>query len=120
MKTWIFCGVMAGLVLCLTGCSELEEEPPPSRRQRAAAESLGPKPQAKKDKTRRDPLDDMFFGIGKRNDTPRFSSEGLNSDERSMVDAELRRQDDDMKALKKRHQSFDEDRKKRKEWVYGL
>ena len=121
MKTVFSLSIMAALMLCVGGCSSFEEDPPPKHNSRGASDSLGAKKKnEKKEKSRRDPVDDMFFGIGKRDEAPRFSSEGLNSDERDMVEKDLRRQDEDMKALRRGHRKFDEERSKRKEWVYGF
>ena len=116
MKTWSCWCVLAALVLLAGGCAWFEEPPPNGKK--AAAETRGKDNKSRR--SRRDPVDDMFFGIGKRNEAPTFATGGLNEDERAMVEKNLRRQDEDMKALRKGHRKFDEERDKRQEWVYGF
>ena len=72
-----------------------------------------------KSKRKRDPRDDMFFGLGGAK-AQSFSKDGLNERERSLLDEELREQDEDMRELRRQHRNLDSDRSKRKEWIYGF
>ena len=73
----------------------------------------------RKAKRRRDPRDDMFFGLGGAK-AESFSRYDLNSREQSLLDEELRRSDEEMEDLKRRRRNMDPNRSKRKEWVYGF
>ena len=100
--------------LLLTGCTTQKDDGPP------------PPPSAKKSKKpakrsdRRDPVDDMFFGLSKKSDTPDFSASELNRRERNALKESRKWQDDEMRELRSRHDRFNEERKERKRWVYGL
>ena len=100
--------------LLLTGCTTKNDDGPP------------PPPSAKKSKKpakrsgRRDPVDDMFFGLSKKNDTPDFSESELNKRERDALRESRKWQDEEMRELRRSHDRFDEERKTRKRWVYGL
>ena len=100
--------------LLLTGCTTRDDDGPP------------PPPSAKKSKKpakrsgRRDPVDDMFFGLSKRSDTPDFSASELNKRERDALKESRKWQDEEMRDIRRSHDRFDEERKARKRWVYGL
>ena len=70
-------------------------------------------------KRRRDPRDDMFFGLDGAK-AASFSRDDLPEREQSLLDEELRRQDEEMKDLKRWRRTMDPNRSKRKEWVYGF
>lgn len=113
------CAAGALALACAAGCVSHEEPPPPRGSKSEKAAKQREKTPSKK-KKRRDPMDDMFFGIGKRADTPTFTNESLSREEQSIVRDELRRQNDEMDALRQRHREYDSDRSKRQKWVYGL
>ena len=99
--------------LLLTGCTTRDDDgpPPPSaKKSRKPAKRSG----------RRDPVDDMFFGLSKRSDTPDFSASELNKRERDALKESRKWQDDEMRSIRRSHDRFDEERKTRKRWVYGL
>ena len=68
MRFLLFAALSGALLL--TGCTTRDDDAPP------------PPPSAKKSKktakrsgkSRRDPVDDMFFGLGKKSDTPDFAA----------------------------------------------
>ncbi len=102
--------------LLLAGCTTRDDDgPPPPRGQNA---KKGKK--SAKRSGRRDPVDDMFFGLSKKNDMPDFSESELNKRERSALKESRKWQDEEMRELRSRHDRFDEERKARKRWVYGL
>ena len=109
---YIFAWLIAALLL--TGCATRDDDGPP------------PPPSEKKSKKpakrsgRRDPVDDMFFGLSKKNNTPDFSESELNKRERSALKESRKWQDDEMRSLRRSHDRFDEERKERKRWVYGV
>ena len=74
----------------------------------------------RKSKRSRDPRDDMFFGVGSGGKAESFSRDSLSPREQSLLDEELRREDEEMKELRRRRRNMDPDRSKRKEWVYGF
>ena len=100
--------------LLLTGCATRDDDGPPPPK--SAQKSKKPA----KRSGRRDPVDDMFFGLSKKNDTPDFSASELNRRERSALKDSRKWQDDEMRSLRRSHDRFDEERKERKRWVYGV
>ena len=114
-----WCAVSA-LLLLMSGCARFEEPPPKHEERSASVKRRESKEPKARENRRRDPVDDMFFGVGKRAEAPSFATEGLNEEERSIVDGELRRQNDEMKALRRKHRDFDSARDKRQEWIYGF
>lgn len=109
--------VVAALLSGVFGCAQLDDDPPKGGKNKSAAVRRSDSGARKK---RRDPVDDMFLGVGKRAEAPTFA-EGLDPDEKEMLEKELRRQDDEMKELRRRHRdSFDSARDKRQEWVFGV
>lgn len=74
---------------------------------------------ARRRQSKRDPRDDMFFGLDGAK-AKGFHSDNLSRREQELVDGELRRQDDEMRDMRRMHRSLDRDRSKRKEWVYGF
>lgn len=120
MKNRLFRGVVAALLLGVSGCAWFENDPPPPKNSKKTAQERKEEEIRKARRARRDPVDDMFFGIGKKSKAPTFSTDGLNEREQSIVREELRRQDDEMKALRQSHRNFDTSRDKRREWVYGF
>lgn len=110
----------AGLgALLLAGCATRDDDdaPPPPREQ--SAKKSKKKPQ-RSDKGRRDPVDDMFFGLSKKNNTPDFAAQELNKRERDAIKESRKWQNEEMRELRSRHDRFNEERKARKRWVYGL
>ncbi len=100
--------------LLLAGCTTKHDDgapPPPSaKKSKKPAKRSG----------RRDPVDDMFFGRSKKNNTPDFSESELNKRERSALKESRKWQDDEMRNIRRSHDRFDEQRKERKRWVYGV
>jgi len=74
---------------------------------------------AKKPKRKRDPYNDMFFGLDGAK-AKGFSSDALNGRERSLLEEDMREQDEEMRELRRMHRDLDSNRSKRKEWVYGF
>ena len=103
--------------LLLTGCTTRDDDgapPPPSAKK-------SKKPAKRSGKNRRDPVDDMFLGLSKREEMPDFAAdEQLNKRERNALKESRKWQDDEMRELRRSHDRFDEQRKERKRWVYGL
>lgn len=115
MKRFLL-GCSALALLAAAGCAWFEEMTS-KHEDKTAAERRERK---KTSRTRRDPVNDMFLGVGKRAETPSFVTGGLNDTERSVVEDEMRRQDDDIKAMRRYHRNFDSERGKRREWVYSF
>ena len=117
MKIRFYLIAMLSGVLLLTGCTTRDDDgapPPPSAKK-------SKKPAKRSGKNRRDPVDDMFFGLSKREEIPDFAAdEQLNKRERNILKDSRKWQDDEMRELRRRHDRFDEERKNRKRWVYGL
>lgn len=110
--------IMAGLLLLGSGCRSDDDYPPPPRGKSAA--KSGKRASGKNKKSRRDPVDDMFFGLGKKADTPDFAADGLSDEQRDIVKKNRKWQEDEMSELRSRHDRFNEERKSRKRWVFGL
>ena len=114
MRFLLFAALSGALLL--TGCTTRDDDVPP------------PPPSAKKSKktakrsgkNRRDPVDDMFFGLSKKSDTPDFAASELNQRERNALKDSRKWQDEEMRDIRRSHDRFDEQRKERKRWVYGL
>ena len=114
IRFFILASALSGALL-LTGCTTRDDDgAPPPRGENA---KKGRKP-AKR--SRRDPVEDMFFGLGKRDDTPDFAASDLDQRERSALKESRKWQDEEMRELRSRHDGFNEERRKRKRWVYGL
>ena len=106
--------VLAALVV---GCESFRKgDDKPEKETSAKSKKSDEKRKAKR---RRDPRDDMFFGLGGAK-AESFSRYDLNSREQSLLDEELRRSDEEMEDLKRRRRNMDPNRSKRKEWVYGF
>ncbi len=116
----------AALLLTAAGCSWFEADPPEPQvrledRERKAQETPPPVKTDKGERLqRRDPANDMFLGVGRKAETPVFSSESLDAEEQNLVRDELRRQDEEMEALRRRRREYDAGRSERQEWVYGF
>ena len=110
--------IMAGLLLLGSGCRSDDDYPPPPRGKSAA--KSGKRTSGKNRKSRRDPVDDMFFGVGKKANTPDVAADGLSDEQRDIVKKNRKWQDDEMSELRSRHDRFNEERKARKRWVYSL
>lgn len=111
---FLLASALSGALL-LTGCTTRDDDgAPPPRGERA---KRGKKPTKS---SRRDPVDDMFFGLSKRDDTQDFAASDLDRRERDALRNSRKWQDDEMRELRSRHSGFNEERRKRKRWVYGL
>ena len=110
---WKVLTAAVAAALLATGCESFrkggDSEKPPAAGSRKS-----------KAKRRRDPRDDMFLGIGSGARAESFSRDGLSPQEQSLLDAELRREEDEMGDLRRRRRNMDPDRSKRKQWVYGF
>ena len=104
--------------LLLTGCTTTDDDGAPPPRGESAKKSK--KPAKRSGKKRRDPVDDMFFGLSKKDDTPDFSASELNKRERGALKESRKWQDEEMREIRRGHDRFNEERKARKRWVYGL
>ena len=104
----------ASLLLTAAGCRSDREGDPPREEKKSSRRAP-----AKKSR-RRDPADDMFLGVGKGAKAASFSNENLNSREQKLLSEEMRRQDDEMRDIRRHHRDMDSGRSKRKEWVYGF
>ena len=104
------------LAVFASGCESFRNGDDDSGKQ----EKKAAKNSKRRKKRDRDPRDDMFFGVGKGAEAKSFSGDELDPRERQQLDEELRRQDDEMRDLRRRHRRMDSDRSKRKEWVYGF
>ncbi len=114
MKIRFYLAVVLGALL-LTGCTTRDDDgPPPPAGQSAKKSKKKPK------RSRRDPVDDIFFGLSKKDDTPDFSASELNKRERGALKESRKWQDEEMREIRRGHDRFDEERKARKRWVYGL
>ena len=100
-----------------SGCQWFRDDAPPKSKQKQKA-AKAKKPNSRK--KRRDPADDMFFGIGKGAQAGSFANDNLNPREQQLLSEELREQDEDMRAIRSLHRDMDSSRSKRKEWVYGF
>ena len=116
MKTYrLFAAVMAAGLL-LSGCTTQDDD----YRPRQSVKKSGKKAAKRSGKSRRDPVEDMFFGLSKKSDTPDFAASELNSRERDALKESRKWQDDEMRSLRRSHDRFNEERKERKRWVYGF
>jgi len=110
----IFAAFALAAVLA-SGCESFRDDDASGKKEKKAA-----KTEKRRKKRNRDPRDDMFLGIGKGAKAESFYSDSLDPREKSLVDEELRRQDEDIRELRRRHRQMDSGRSKRKEWVYGF
>ena len=114
MKRILMICAAASLLLTAAGCRSDREGDPPREEKRNSR-----KAPAKKSR-RRDPADDMFLGVGKGAKAESFANDNLSRREQSLLSEEMRRQDDEMRDMRKLHREMDSGRSKRKEWVYGF
>ena len=116
MKALRFLMVAAAAMLFAAGCESFKDDGGSDKAEKRSAAQRGRK---KRSKGKRDPRDDMFFGFGGA-EAKSFSGDGLNERERSLLDDELKRQDEEMRDMRRRHRKLDSGRSGRKEWVYGF
>jgi|GEM_PF-5848234 len=115
MKKLLMTGLAALLFAALaTGCQSDRHAGGSGKEKKTARKA------AKKRSGRRDPADDMFFGVGSGAKAESFANEGLNRREQELLSDELRRQDDEMREIRRSHRDMDAGRAKRKEWVFGF
>ena len=120
MKTVRILTAAALLAVFATGCESFRDSGEDSGKSEKRASGKSKKSaERRKSKRSRDPRDDMFFGAGGAK-AESFSRDGLNAREQRLLDEELRREDEEMKDLRRRRRSVDPNRSKRKEWVYGF
>ena len=108
--------IAAATAILAAGCESFRDDDP------AKAEKKEKKPKAdrkRRSKRDRDPRNDMFFGLDGAK-AKGFHSDNLNKREQSLLDEELKRQDEEMRDLKRMHREMDSGRTKRREWVYGF
>lgn len=102
------------LLAAATGCESFRNGDRPEKEKKSKKSARGNK------RSSRDPRDDMFFGIGTGAKAQGFSSNKLNSREKQLLDDEFKRQDEEMRDMRRLHREMDSDRSKRQEWVYGF
>ena len=121
MKIWRVLTAAVALAAFAAGCEAFRDDYDADKAKTRAEEKRKNKKSAKKRRSKRDrdPRDDMFFGLGGAK-AESFAKEGLNPGEQKLLDEELRRQDDEMRDLRRMHREMDTGRSKRKEWVYGF
>ena len=120
MKIMRILPAAAMLAVLATGCESFRDGGEGSEKSEKRASGKRKKSaERRKSKRSRDPRDDMFFGAGGAK-AASFSRDGLSPREQSLLDEELRREDEEMKDLRRRRRNVDSDRSKRKEWVYGF
>ena len=118
MRVWRILTFAALLALAASGCESFRGDDGDGGAEKSAAkkEKSARRRRSKRD---RDPRDDMFFGLDGAK-AKGFHSDNLSEREQSLLDEELRRQDDEMRDMRRMHRRMDRDRSKRKEWVYGF
>lgn len=116
MNIFRYLMVAAAALLLTTGCESFRDGGGNSGKSEKSSAAKSRKP---KRKGKRDPRDDMFFGLDGAK-AKSFSKDELNEREQSLLDEELKRQDEEMRDLKRRHRGLDSNRSKRQEWVYGF
>jgi hypothetical protein len=116
MRVLLIFAAAAAMAVLAVGCESFRGDDGKSNSGSAKKESPARKRKAKRD---RDPYNDMFFGLDGAK-AKGFSNDNLSPREQSLLDEELRRQDDEMRGLKRMHRDMDSNRSKRKEWVYGF
>lgn len=117
MKLWRFSLFAAALLLFTVGCESFRDDDGAKSEQRSAAKDKRSGRKSKKGK--RDPRDDMFFGLGGAK-AESFSNDRLNEREQGLLREELDRQDEEMRDMRRMHRDLDSNRSKRQEWVYGF
>ena len=113
-----FLPVVAALMLFTFGCESFRDGGDSAKAEKSSAERSR-KSGRRKPRGKRDPRDDMFFGLDGAK-AKSFSNENLSDREQSLLDEELKRQDEEMRDMRRRHREMDSGRSKRKEWVYGF
>ncbi len=106
--------VVAALAVLTVGCESFRGDDGKGDNGSAKKEKS-----ARKRKGKRDPYNDMFFGLDGAK-AKSFANDDLSPREQSLLDEELRRQDDEMRGIKRMHRDMDSNRSKRKEWIYGF
>ena len=121
MKIWRILTVAAARAVLAAGCESFRDDYDADKAKTRADERRKNKRSAKKGKSKRsrDPRDDMFFGLGGAK-AESFAKDKLNPGEQKLFEDELRRQDEEMRDLRRMHREMDSGRSKRKEWVYGF
>lgn len=118
MKVPRFLMVAAALLLFTVGCESFRDDDGGKVEKSSAATSKR-SGRKKKNSGKRDPRDDMFFGLGGA-EARSFSSDSLSEREQGLLNDELKRQDEEMRDMRRMHRDLDSNRSKRKEWVYGF
>ena len=120
MKILRFLAVAAAVLLFATGCESFRDGGENSGKSEKSSAAKSKRSGRKgRPKGKRDPRDDMFFGFGGA-EAKGFSGDSLNEREKGLLDDELKRQDDEMRDLRRRHRELDSGRSKRQQWVYGF
>ncbi len=117
MKTLRLLIVAAALLLAV-GCESFRSDDGSAKSEKSSAKS-GRSGRRSRNKGKRDPRDDMFFGLGGAK-AESFSNDHLSEREQTLLDGELKRQDEEMRDMRRLHRDLDTNRSKRKEWVYGF
>ena len=110
--------VAAAVMLFTAGCESFRDGGDSGKSEKSSAEK-SKKSGRKKSRGKRDPRDDMFFGLDGAK-AKSFSNENLSEREQSLLNEELKRQDEEMRDMRRRHREMDSNRSQRKEWVYGF
>ena len=105
----------AALAVLATGCESFRGDDGKAENGSVKKKEDSPR----KRKAKRDPYNDMFFGLDGAK-AKSFSNDNLSPSEQKLLDEELRRQDDEMRGMRQMHREMDSNRSKRKEWVYGF
>ena len=119
MKFWRILMAATAAAVLATGCESFRGDDDSGKTEKSAAAKKKKAERKGKSKRKRDPRDDIFFGLdgGKAKS---FSNDNLSEREQNMLNEELKRQDEEMRDLRRRHRDMDSGRSKRKEWVYGF
>lgn len=104
----------AALAVFAAGCESFKSDDSGKTKKSEKAKKSG-----SRSKRKRDPYNDMFFGLDGAK-AQSFSRDSLSEREQKLLDDELREQDEEMRELKRMHRDMDPNRSKRKEWVYGF
>lgn len=121
MKIWRVLAAAVALAAFVSGCESCRDDYDADKAKTRSDERRKNRKSAKKRRSKRDrdPRDDMFFGLGGAK-AESFAKDDLTPGEQKLFDDELRRQDDEMRDLRRMHREMDSGRSKRKEWVYGF